>query len=172
MLVPFVAYAERRRFIGYLDSGGGEQIGELLNRGESIVIREAFVEDFDEDTVVNLGDGEIDRSIVYAVETGAPRTDPSHRIRTVRHRLQVHLGPYNALGLLHSQPGQQPLPYLHASGPMIALSDATLAYQCRGHLTLRDVGTLIVNRDLIDWVRASDGDAVAFPGVRVLTEFS
>ena len=39
-----------------------------------------------------------------------------------------------------------------------------------GALQLRDVGTLIVNRDLLDWVRASEDEAVAFPGVRVVTD--
>jgi hypothetical protein len=35
---------------------------------------------------------------------------------------------------------------------------------------MRDVGTLIVNRDLLDWVRASDEEAAAFPGVTVLSD--
>ena len=37
---------------------------------------------------------------------------------------------------------------------------------------MRDVGTLIVNRDLVDWVRASEDEAIAFPGVPVLTDRS
>jgi hypothetical protein len=53
---------------------------------------------------------------------------------------------------------------------MIPLSDATLGYESRGLMAMRDVGTLIVNRDLVDWVRASDDDAGAFPGVPVLTD--
>ena len=53
---------------------------------------------------------------------------------------------------------------------MIPLSDATLGFTARGSLTLRDVGTLIVNRDLLDWVRASDEQAAAFPGIPVVTD--
>jgi hypothetical protein len=63
-----------------------------------------------------------------------------------------------------------PLPYLHARGPMIPLSDATIGFAGRGSLQLRDVGTLIVNRDMLDWVRASEDEAAAFPGVPVLTD--
>ena len=71
-----------------------------------------YVESFDDDTVVNLGDGEVDRSILYAVEASGARGEATRRIHTVRHRLQVQLGPYSALGLLHAPPGQMPLPYL------------------------------------------------------------
>jgi hypothetical protein len=167
VLIPFIGYALGRRFIGYVECEG-ERLTDLLNRTESVVIREAYVESFEDDTVVNLGDGEVNRSILYAVETSGARGEGALRINTVRHRLQVQIGPYSALGLLHAAPGQMPLPYLTARGPMIPLSDATLGFATRGALALRDVGTLIVNRDLVDWVRASDDEAVAFPGVRVV----
>jgi hypothetical protein len=169
VLIPFIGYATGRRFIGYVECES-ERLSDLLNRVESIVVREAFVESFDDDTVVNLGDGEVDRSILYAIETAGNRGDGSRRIHTVRHRLQVQLGPYTALGLLHSLPGQLPLPHLTAGGPMVPLADATLGFVNHGQLVLRDVGTLIVNRGLIDWVRASEAEALAFPGVTVLTD--
>ena len=168
MLIPFVGYALGRRFIGYVECDG-ERLTDLLNGSDSVVIRESYVESFEEDTVVNLGDGEIDRSILYAVEAGA-RGDGTRRIHTIRHRLQVQLGPYSALGLLNTLPGQLPLPHLHARGPMIPLSDATIGYVSRGAFAMRDVGILIVNRDLLDWVRANDDDAMAFPGVPVVTD--
>lgn len=169
MLIPFIGYALGRRFIGYVECDGG-RLTDLLNHTEWVVVREAFVESFDDETVVNLGDGEVDRSILYAVETSGNRGEGTRRIHTVRHRLQVQLGPYSALGLLHALPGQMPEPYLHARGPMIPLSHATLGFASRGALTLRDVGTLIVNRDLLDWVRANADEAAAFPGVPVVTD--
>jgi hypothetical protein len=169
VLIPFIGYALNRRFIGYVECEG-ERLTDLLNRSDSLVVREAFVESFDDDTVVNLGDGEVDRSILYAVEASGNRGEGARRIQTVRHRLQVQLGPYSALGLLHAMPGQMPLPYLASRGPMIPLSDATLGFVNRGALTLRDVGVLIVNREMLDWVRATEDEAVAFPGVPVLTD--
>ena len=169
MLIPFIGYAQGRRFIGYVECED-DRLTDVLNRSESVVIRETYVESFDDDTVVNLGDGEIDRSILYAVETSGARGEVTRRIHTIRHRLQVQLGPYTALGLLHSLPGQLPLPHLHSRGPMIPLADATIGFVCRGSLQLRDVGTLIVNRDMLDWVRASDDEALAFPGVPVVSD--
>lgn len=169
MLIPFIGYALNRRFIGYVECEG-ERVTDLLNRSDMVVLHDAFVESFENDTVAPLGDGEIERSILYAVETSGGRGDEARRIHTVRQRLQVQLGPYAALGLLHSADGQMPLPGLAQRGPMVPLSDATLAFSSRGTLAMRDVGTLIVNRDLLDWVRASDEQAAAFPGVPVLTD--
>ena len=168
MLVPFIGYALGRRFIGYVECDGG-RLTDTLNRSDSIVIREAFVESFDDETVSNLGDGEIDRSTIYAVETTGGRGDGLHRVHTVRQRLQMQVGPYAVLGLLHSVPGQIPLPILER-GPMIPLTDATVGWAKRGSLILRDVGSLIVNRELLDWVRAGETDALAFPGVPVLPD--
>jgi len=169
VLIPFVGYALGRRYLGYVECEG-ERLADMLNRSETIVVRESFVENFEDDTVTNLGDGEVNRSILYAVEASGSRGDTTRRIHTIRHRLQVQLGPYSALGLLHSLPGQMPLPYLQSGGPMIPLSDATIGFAGRGSLQLRDVGTLIVNRDLLDWVRAGEEEAGAFPGVRVVTD--
>jgi hypothetical protein len=169
VLVPFIGYAVGRRFIGYVECDG-DRLTDVLNRSESVILRETYVESFDDDTVVNLGDGEVDRAILYAVETTGGRGEITRRIHTIRHRLQVQIGPYTALGLLNSLPGQLPLPDLHARGPMITLSDATIGFVCRGSLQLRDVGTLIVNRDMLDWVRASDDEALAFPGVPVVSD--
>jgi hypothetical protein len=169
VLAPFIGYALDRRLIGYVESENG-RLTDILNRADSIVVRETFVENFADDTVVNLGDCEVSRSDLYAVEASDSRGEATRRIHTVRHRLQVQLGPYGALGQLHSLPGQMPLPYLHARGPMIPLSDATIGFTSHGGLQLRDVGTLIVNRDKLDWVRANDDEAAAFPGVPVLTD--
>jgi hypothetical protein len=171
VLIPFIGYAVGRRLIGYVECEN-ERLTDLLNRSESIILREAFVENFADETIVNLGDGEVDRSILYAVEATGGRGEGARRIHTVRHRMQVQLGPYSALGLLHAAPGQMPLPRLATRSPMIPLSDATLGYENRGQLVMRDVGTLIVNRDLVDWVRASEDEATAFPGVPVLTDRS
>jgi hypothetical protein len=169
LLTPFIGYALTRRFIGFVECEG-ERMTDMLNRAESIVLHEAFVESFEDETVANIGDGEVDRSSLYAVEASGDRGETMRRIHTIRHRLHVQLGPYSALGLLHSLPGQMPLPYLHARGPMIPLSDATIGFAGRGGLQLRDVGTLIVNRDKLDWVRANEDEAAAFPGVPVLTD--
>lgn len=169
MLVPFIGYAMGRRVIGYVESAG-ERLTDLLNRSASIVVRDAFVEDFADDTVTNLGEGEVDRSILYAVEAGGIRDEAARRIRTDGHRLQLQLGPYTALGVVYAGLGRRHPADPKSSGPMIPISNATIGFAGRGALHLRDVGTLIVNRDMVDWVRASEEEALAFPGVPILTD--
>src|ERR1035437_9731906 len=81
VLIPFIGYAVGRRLIGYVDCEN-ERLTDLLNRSESLVIPDAFVETFAAETIVNLGDGEIDRSILYAVDATGGRGEGARRIHT------------------------------------------------------------------------------------------
>jgi hypothetical protein len=169
MLVPFVGYAEDRRFMGYVECAG-ERMTDLLQRSETLHVTDAYVETFADEHLVSLGEVDVERDGLYAVEASGPRGEGQRRIHTVRHRLQVQLGPYTALGHLHALPGAQPLLNLSRRGPMVPLSEATIAYVTAGELHMRDISTLVINRYLADWVRANEEQAAAFPGVPVLTE--
>ena len=171
MLTPFIGYSIGRRFIGHVDCGG-DRLAELLNGGNSLIVRDAFVETFDEDTITHLGDVTVDRSTLYAVEARGRRGEEVDGIHAERRRIHVSLGPYAALGLLPEAPDQMVLPLFDPNGPMIRLSDATLGYTSGGVPRLRDVNSLLVNRDLMDWVRACEDDAPAFTGVPVVTDRS
>jgi hypothetical protein len=170
VLTPFIGYSIGRRYIGHVDCGG-DRLVDLFNGGGSVVIRDAFVESFDDDTVSHVGDVTVDRSILYAIEMDDRRGDEARAIHAVDHRrIHVRLGPYSALGLLPEAADQLALPLFDPSGPMIRLSDATIGYEGGGVPHLRDVGSLVVNRELMDWVRAGDEDAPAFMGVPVVTD--
>src|SRR5436190_6219 len=54
--------------------------------------------------------------------------------------------------------GLTPTRSLEMRGPMLPLTDATIAYVVGGILEVRDASTVIVNRDLAAWVRATDGE--------------
>ena len=47
MLIPFIGYALGRRLIGHVECEN-ERLTDLLNRSESIVLRNAFVENFED----------------------------------------------------------------------------------------------------------------------------
>jgi len=176
VLVPFVGYALGHRLIGRVECDGG-RMAELLDRVDSIVVHEAYLETFTDDTVTNLGAFAIDRSSLFAVEAvesveavGGGRPFAARRPSAARQargrRLQIQLGPYSALGLIdaHTSELSRSLP---AGRRMIPLRQATIAFAARARVHLRDVGTLLVNREMIDWVRANDDDASAFTGVPV-----
>jgi hypothetical protein len=171
VLTPFIGYSTGRRYIGHVDCGG-DRLVDLFNGGGSVVIRDAFVESFDEDTLSHLGDVPVDRSMLYAIEVDCRRADEPRPIHADRRRIHVRLGPYSALGLLPETSDQLALPLFDPDGPMIRLSDATIGYAGAGIPHLRDVGSLVVNCELMDWVRAGEEDAPAFVGVPVVTDGS
>ncbi len=169
MLVQFVGYAEDCRYVGHIECEG-ERITELLQRSERLHLTDASVETFADERPVSLGAVDVVRDDLFAVEADGPRGEGQRRIHTVRHRLQLQLGPYTVLGHLHAMPGAAPLDSLARRAPMVPLSEATIAYVSGGELHMRDVSTLIINRHMADWVRANEDEAAAFPGVPVLAE--
>jgi hypothetical protein len=72
---------------------------------------------------------------------------------TTRHRLQAQLGPYNVLGRIHTGPGETVPGSVSSRGPMVPLTDATIAYVVGGILEVRDAATILINRELANWVR-------------------
>ena len=169
MLTPFVGYSYGRRYVGQVDCGG-DRLAQLINDDGSVMVHDAYVESFDDDTISHLGDVTLDRAILYAIELDCRREEQARRAGSERRRIHVRLGPYSALGLLPETAGQLPLPLFGSGGPMIRLSNATIGYTGAGVPQLRDVGSLIVNRELTDWVRACEDDASAFNGVPVVTD--
>lgn len=163
MPTPFIGYSIGRRYMGHVDCGG-DRLADLFNSGGAVVVRDAFVESYDDNTVNHIGDVTLDRSILYAVELGC-RGAGSGRSTSQRRRIHIRLGPYSALGLVPGLEEQTTLPMFDASGPMIRLAQATIGYTCAGAPHLRDVAALLVNRELMDWVRAGEEDAGAFEGV-------
>ena len=47
--------------------------------------------------------------------------------------------------------------------PMIPFTNATIAYEVAGTIVARDIGTVIVNRLLVDWISPTTESASLFP---------
>ena len=165
MHLEFIAYAGDCRVGGTVDLGDADRLTDLLNRTSDLSLRDVELVGHADGRIVRLPELELARDEVYAVEAVGARGDPSRRIHTVRHRLEVKLGPYTVLGQLHAQPGGQPLVQYARRSPMIPLTNATIAFNEAREVVARDIGTLIVNRELAEWVRADIADREAFPGV-------
>ncbi len=170
MLAKFIAYAGDCRIIGNLALADGERLSDILNRERSTTITAAELVSHADGHVVTLDEITLDREDVFAIEAAGSRGPSERRIHTVRHRLEVKLGPYTVLGQLHTLPGGQPLVTIGRRLPMIPLTNATIAFNDSTGLQVRDVETLIINREAADWVRAEEADLAAFPGVPVAPE--
>ncbi len=168
MLASFIAYADDCRVSGSIELGPDERLTDALNERTEIRIVDAALVAYSDGRIVNLDELTLSREELVAVEAIGPRGPEDRRIHTVRHRLEVHLGGYAVLGHLHTHPGGQPLVAIGRRLAMVPLTTATIAYNDATGLQVRDIDTLIVNRELADWVRADPEDLVAFPNVRVV----
>jgi hypothetical protein len=168
MRVEFIAYAGDCRVSGATTLADGERLTDLLNRDLTIVVDGARLTSHADGHTVEVGQITLDRDDLFAIEALGPRGEPARRLHTVRHRLEVRLGPYTVLGQMHTRPGGRPLVAIGQGSPMVPLTNATIAFNTDNGVEAIDVGTLIINRSLAEWVRADAGDDLpALVGVPV-----
>lgn len=165
MLVEFTAYSGDCRVRGTLAVPDGERLSDFVNRETELEITGALLESHADGHTVSQERLTLSREDVLAIEARELRGEAARRVHTVRHRLEFRVGPYAILGLLHSKPGGQPLAAIGRRPAMVPLTGATIAWNDSHGLQLRDVGTLIVNRELVDRVRAEAGDRPVFEGL-------
>jgi hypothetical protein len=56
--------------------------------------------------------------------------------------------------------------------PMVPLTAATVAYTMAGEIVVRDIGTIIINRMMVDWIAPTGDEASVFPDASVRSPFS
>lgn len=166
MDLDFVAYSEDCRLRGRiaLDT---ERLSDLLNGSGTYRLRDIVAESLEDGHLARLPELEVAAEDLCVVEGIGPRGNPGRRIRTRMHRMQLQVGPYLIAGNLHAFPGADPLAGMIRRGPFVALTDVTLTYRCAGESVLDDVDIVLVNRELVEWIRPVSDEAVAFPNVRI-----
>jgi hypothetical protein len=164
MQIRFAGYSGDCRVSGNLDLTA-DRLTEMLNAQEDVVLEDAILESLDDGRRLAIARVTLHREELYAVEATGPRGHPSRRLHTTHQRLQIQMGPYTILGQLHTRPGAAALGSLLRRGPIVPLSEATIGYLSGGQLQMHDTDTLLVNRELAEWVAAAAADARAFPGI-------
>jgi hypothetical protein len=159
-LVRFVAYTRHHRMYGWVRLRA-DRLTDLLNAHDSLLLTDVDVE--------GLEDGEsrsVDRVLVtgddlIAVHAGGPRGDAALRRRTRSHPVALQAGHYLVGGHLHADPGVEPLDNLRERPHMVPLTDAWIEYWSGGARRRHAIGTIIVNRRQVDWIRVvSDEELV------------
>lgn len=168
MRVKFIAYAGDCQVAGATTLPDGERLTDHLNRDAMILVDRAQLTSLADGHTFDAGDIELKRDDLFAIEALGQRGEAARRIHTVRHRLEVRMGPYTILGQLHTAPGGQPLAAISRRAVMIPLTGATIAFNTSTGVEALDVQTLIINRALAEWVRADAGDLPVFPSVPIL----
>jgi hypothetical protein len=153
--IEFVGYSGDCRIFGRVPSLG-ERLTDLLNGGQRVIVRDARLESLVDGHVVTAPLAEVARDELYAVVAHGPRGSRQQRIRTAKHRMRVDLGPYVVLGNLHSPPDADPVGDVLRRDVMVPLTNATIAYSVAGRQEAEDVGTIIINRTLAEWISPVD----------------
>src|SRR4051794_8730694 len=148
-----------------------ERLSDMLNKQARFRLFDVTLISLEDGHEVALPELRIDREELLAVVASGPRGARDRRVRTEQVRMQLGLGPYTILGQLHLPPGRDPVRAVLQRGPMMPLTNATLAYAQRGEVVALDSATLVVNRQRADWVQPTADEALHFPDVPILDPF-
>jgi hypothetical protein len=156
--IDFVAYSTSERLSGRvrLDSA---RLTDMLNAHLEFVLVDALAERLPEGGSMVVPEILLGRHELALVRAGGPRGDRSKRVRTTTHRLVIRTGRYLVAGRLHSNAGEDPLAALRARDPMVPLTDAAIMFRVGPDIVEEPGGTIVVNRDLVEWVRRGELDA-------------
>lgn len=156
--IDFVAYSTSERLSGRvrLDSA---RLTDMLNAHLEYVLVDALAERLPEGGSMVVPEILVGRHELALVRAGGPRGDRSLRIPTTTHRLVLRTGRYLVAGRLHSIAGEDPLAALRARDPMVPLTDAAIMFRVGPDIVEEPGGTIVVNRDLVEWVRRGELDA-------------
>jgi hypothetical protein len=156
--IEFVAYSTSERLSGRIRLNSA-RLTDMLNNHREFVLVDALAERLPDGGSMVVPEILIARHELALVRVGGPRGDRSLRIPTTKHRLVMRSGRYLVAGRLHSSYGEDPLAALRARQPMIPLTDAAILFRVGSDVVEEPAGTIVVNRDLIEWVRQGELDA-------------
>jgi hypothetical protein len=156
--IEFVAYSTSERLSGRirLDSA---RLTDMLNAHAEFVLVDALAERLPDGGSMVVPEILLKRHELALVRVGGPRGDRTRRVKTTRHHLVLRSGRYIVSGNIHSSLGQDPLATLRARAPMIPLTDASILFRSGSDIVEEGSGTIVVNRDLVEWVREGELDS-------------
>jgi hypothetical protein len=105
----------------------------------------------------------VGRDELYAVQVAGPRGDRGRRVRTRPTPLALRVGRYAVWGHLHALPGADPIASFRHRRAMVPLTDAWIEYDSRTGRQRAKAATLVINRDLTDWVALATNEDIKIP---------
>ena len=165
--VELVAFAAHGRLSGRIRLDRA-RLSDMLNEHDEFQLEDVLAMHLPEGRTRVMHEMVIRRSELYLVHAGGPRGDRARRARTVPRGIIVKCGPYLVAGDVHSAPGIDPLRSFRRRQAMVPLTDAIVDFPGpRGRV--QEAGeVVVVNRDLADWVRRSEGIAAPDVGPALL----
>lgn len=154
----FAAYTEDCRIFGFVRHRA-ERLSDHLNAATSVRLESVLLVALDDGRTVEAREMTVERDELLAVRAAGPRGNAARRSRTRPSPIILKTGPYIIHGYLHVRPGSDPVQHLRSRRAMVPLTGAWIEYQAVGDHHRARIGTIIVNRELIDWAdRSRDED--------------
>jgi hypothetical protein len=150
----------------------GDRLSDFLNGQERFRVHHVVLESLEDAHKVAIDSVSLERSDLFAVVATGPRGAEKQRVEVQTNRLQMAIGPYVILGRLHTKPGADALASVLKRQPMIPLTNVTIAYEMAGTFVTRDLGAIIVNRLLVEWISPTSEATTVFPDVTVRSPFA
>ena len=147
-MVQLDAYAADCRLYGHIEIAEG-RMSDQLNDTTELLVLNARVEDLGDGHVVDLPELRVERDELCAVVAEGARGDAARRLPTKTTPVEVDIGPYRILGMVHGPRGGDPFGAVLRRGAWVPLTQASVLY-VRGGEDVRDrVPVLLVNRHLM-----------------------
>jgi hypothetical protein len=156
--IEFVAYSTSERLSGRIRLNSA-RLTDMLNAHHEYVLVDALAERLPDGGSMVVPEILVGRHELALVRVGGPRGNRALRIPTTTHRLVMRSGRYLVAGRLHSSLGEDPLAALRARDPMVPLTDAAIMFRVGPDIVEEPGRTIVVNRDLVEWVRKGELDA-------------
>ena len=129
-----------------------DRVTDLLNDGTEFEFVDTYLQSLDASHGVLVRTIIVAREEIFAVAVAGPRGDPARRTRTRPIPVELRLGRYDVSGNIHVVPGTDPIIGFRRRRVMVPLTEATIAFDAPGGRTISRFGTILVNRDLTEWI--------------------
>ncbi len=129
-----------------------ERVTDLMNGRTEFAFVDAYLESLDDGHGLLIEEVVIARDEIFAVGVAGPRGDPRRRTRTRPVAVELRVGRYDVSGNMHALPGTDPILGLRRRGVMVPLTEATIEFVAAEGRRISRFGTLLVNRELTDWI--------------------
>jgi hypothetical protein len=163
--VDLVAFASHGRLSGRIRLDRA-RLSDMLNDYEELQLEGVLAMRLPEGHSRVIRELVIQRSELFVVHAGGPRGDRAQRTPTVPRGITIKCGPYFVTGDVHSPPGIDPLRFFQRRRTMVPLTDAVVEFPGARGQVQETADVVVVNRDLVDWVRRTAPVEPAVPATR------
>jgi hypothetical protein len=160
--IEFVAYADDCEVRGYMHLDA-DRLTDSLNDHSELQVSDALLVSLGDNHGHALHQVSIGRDELIAVCARGPRGDAGRRRRTRPWPVEIRSGPYRIRGYLHAPPTVDAFANLRRRSAMVPLTDASIEYGTGAGRRRSSMGTLIVNRDRIEYIRRAVDEEVELP---------